>query len=226
MAVASMINLNDIYPSIQGEGCLAGTPMVIIRTQGCGVGCPWCDTKETWVLNERFRVVSLDSIPLLKPFWGTFDEFDIAERARAVGPAIGWVLLTGGEPAEQVLGPLVDALHAKSFRVAIETSGTAMGHSGASIDWVCVSPKIGMPGQKLILVEAVTPADEIKMVVGKQDDIDMLDGLLAGVPGKPGRQICLQPVSQQAKATELCYRTCLERGWRLSLQLHKFLDKP
>lgn len=201
--------------------------MVIVRTQGCHVGCPWCDTKETWALHDRFRLTNLDLIRVTpKPFWGTFYEFDIANECRRLGPKIDWVLLTGGEPAEQCLGPLVDALHTFGFRIAIETSGTAMGHSGASIDWICVSPKIGMPGGKPVLIEAAAPADEIKMVIGKQDDIDTLDRLLATVPGKPGRQICLQPVSRQAKATELCYRTCLERGWRLSLQMHKYLEKP
>jgi 7-carboxy-7-deazaguanine synthase len=135
-------------------------------------------------------------------------------------------MVTGGEPAEQDLEYLVACLHAASFKVAIETSGTATGHLGASFDWVCVSPKIDMPGGKPILKTAIESADEIKHVVGKQEDIDRLDRLIASVSLAPHVQICLQPVSQSPKATELCYRTCLERGWRLSLQMHKYLDKP
>lgn len=220
-----MIRLNDIYACIQGEGCLAGTPMVLIRLQGCGVGCPWCDTKETWDLDPRMKLGDIFKARQLPIFWTEADEAEIAQVARDIAPRIQWALLTGGEPAEQALGPLVDQLHARGFKVAIETSGTAMGHSGAAIDWVCVSPKIGMPGKKPVAVEALVLADEIKHVVGKQADLDMLDLLLANVPLKPGVQICLQPVSQNEKATELCYRTCLERGWRLSLQLHKYIRK-
>jgi 6-pyruvoyltetrahydropterin/6-carboxytetrahydropterin synthase len=39
--------VNDIYTCIQGEGVQTGVAMVLLRLQGCAVGCPWCDTKET-----------------------------------------------------------------------------------------------------------------------------------------------------------------------------------
>jgi 7-carboxy-7-deazaguanine synthase len=82
-----------------------------------------------------------------------------------------------------------------------------------------------MPGGKPVYREAVGPADEIKWVVGKEEHIEDLDRFLATVPLKPSVQICLQPVSRNERATELCYQACLERGWRLSLQLHKYIKK-
>jgi 7-carboxy-7-deazaguanine synthase len=219
-----VIRLNDCYACIQGEGVLAGTPMVLVRLQGCGVGCPWCDTRETWANDARNRVDSIDEAVGTNPRWVDADPDSIAARARGLAPAIRWALVTGGEPAEQPLRPLVDALHGVGFSVAIETSGTADGHIDAGIDWICVSPKLGMPGGKPILAEALTGAHEIKMVVGKPADLEALDGLLAGV-GHGRTQVTLQPLSQSPKATELCIRTCLERGWRLSLQLHKYIEQ-
>jgi 7-carboxy-7-deazaguanine synthase len=49
-------------------------------------------------------------------------------------------------------------------------------------DWVCVSPKLNMPGGKVVRPEALAGADEFKHVAGRQRDIDALDVLLAGRP--------------------------------------------
>lgn len=40
----TVYRVNDIYTTVQGEGCQTETAMVLLRLQGCGVGCPWCDT--------------------------------------------------------------------------------------------------------------------------------------------------------------------------------------
>ena len=39
--------------------------------------------------------------------------------------------------------PLIQALHAVGFEVAVETNGTIVPPAG--IDWTCVSPKAGAP---------------------------------------------------------------------------------
>ena len=107
--------------------------------------------------------------------------------------------------------------------MALETSGTEVGHVGANIDWVCVSPKINMPGGRPIVAAAMRSAHEIKHVVGKGADIEQLDQLLAQSELRAKVQICLQPVSQSQKATDLCLEVVQQRGWRLSLQMHKYL---
>jgi 7-carboxy-7-deazaguanine synthase len=118
---------------------------------------------------------------------------------------------------------LVAAIQQTGRKVALETSGTEVGHVDAGIDWVCVSPKIGMPGGKVVLPAALAVADEIKHVVGRERDIEQLDGLLTAVALKPDVQICLQPVSVSPKATALCLETVQQRGWRLSVQMHKYI---
>lgn len=218
--------VNDIYTCVQGEGCQTGQAMVLLRLHGCGVGCPFCDTKETWDVNPAHCVASIGEARGANPKYTIVGPHTIAQYIRwhHAGPA--WVLLTGGEPADQPLGPLVEELHTSGYKVAIETSGTATGVLLAGCDWVCVSPKIGMPGGRQVLREVIEVADEIKMVIGKETDLDRLDVLLAENPTKPGVQICLQPMSQNDRATKLCIETVQARGWRLSVQLHKYLRLP
>lgn len=218
--------VNDLYITVQGEGCQTGVPMILLRLQGCDVGCPWCDTKETWHIDAMTRVAALPLALGANPRWAEMIPEEIVREVRDLPPGPRWVLVTGGEPALHDLRELVAALHDEGFKVALETSGTAAGHLGADFDWICVSPKVGMPGEKSVLSQALEGAHEIKMVVGSERDIQRLDGLLAGVSLWPGATICLQPVFLSQKATDLCIQVVKVRGWRLSLQTHKFIAQP
>lgn len=218
--------VNDVYRSIQGEGCLAGTPMTILRLQGCGVGCPWCDTKETWALDTIDERKTLPEVLGKNSAFAWADAYAIASLLTAQHLQSEWILLTGGEPARYALAPLVSELHRFDLKVALETSGTETGHVDAGLDWVCVSPKIAMPGGKLIQAAAVACADEIKMVIGKRAHVDQLDCFLDTYSTKDDVTICLQPLSTNLKATQLCIQICQERGYRLSIQLHKYLNLP
>lgn len=220
---ARPLSISDAYACIQGEGCLTGTAMVLVRLQGCGVGCPWCDTKETWALDRSNRVESLADALGTNPRYAEVDPAAIADFVALAFPGPRWALVTGGEPAEQPLGPLVRALQSRGYKVALETSGTATGHVDAPFDWVCVSPKFAMPGGKPVLPDVLGAADEIKMVVARPSDLDTLDAALAVAQPTPRTVICLQPVSQSEKMTRFCIETVLARGWRLSLQQHKTL---
>jgi len=216
--------LNDIYQSIQGEGSLTGTAMVVLRLHGCPVGCPFCDTKKTWVVDPAHKV---DTIPEALGENERYCEAtgtEIAAYIRRTYPGPKWIMLTGGEPSTQWLKPLVVALHDAGYKVALETSGTADGCLGAPIDWLAVSPKINMPGGRELLPEVLLFADEIKFVVGRERDLEVLDQMLDEYKLKPGCVIALQPMSKGQRATELCMETVIERGWKLSIQLHKYLD--
>jgi 7-carboxy-7-deazaguanine synthase len=201
-----------VYPTVQGEGALTGTPVVLLRLQGCAVGCPWCDTKETWGHAGGSALTAAEVV------------------ARVDALASGgseWVLLTGGEPAEQDLRTLVIALRAAGLRVMLETSGTADGCLGLAFDWLCVSPKPDMPGGRPLIPAVLAEADEIKMVIGKPADVEQLDRVLALLPHHLRLKVTsLQPLSGSRKATELCVETAKARGWRLSVQTHKVIGLP
>lgn len=214
--------VNDLYTCVQGEGVQTGVAMVLLRLHGCAVGCPWCDTKETWEFAPENQVDTLAAALGANLRYVYLPATAVAEYIRANHPGPKWVLVTGGEPAQYGLRPLVAAIHNIGLKAAIETSGTEVGHVEAGFDWVCVSPKLNMPGGKAIQPAALAAADEIKHVVGRQQDIDELDELLM-LALKPDVHICLQPVSVSAKATALCLEVVQQRGWRLSVQMHKYI---
>lgn len=216
--------VNTIYASFQGEGVLTGVPMVIVRLQGCDVGCPWCDTKQTWALDQEVK--TFDEALGDTPAYTQKTPGDIGLFVRERWPQLTWILLTGGEPARYPLKPLVDLFHSLGYRVALETSGTETGHLDAGLDWVCVSPKLDMPGGKVVQSKAVASAHEIKYPVGKQADIDKLTQLLAEHPHRQNVIVSVQPLSQSENATKLCLETVQKNNWRLSIQTHKYISVP
>jgi 7-carboxy-7-deazaguanine synthase len=249
--------VNDIYATIQGEGKMVGTPMILLRLHGCSVGCTFCDTKETWATGDAalpWRRATLEEARGSNELWAELDEDSLvrAVREERDGNARGvqWVLLTGGEPAEQPIRPLVRALHRAGFRVALETSGTARGHlsddsiehldasdgasplpqheagrasPGDSCDFVCCSPKIGNPGGRPILADVVRGADEIKMVIGRASDIERFEDFIREHDLSDMDKLSLQPMSESRKATELCMTAALRLGCRVSIQTHKVI---
>jgi 7-carboxy-7-deazaguanine synthase len=121
------------------------------------------------------------------------------------------VVLTGGEPLLQLDAALLDALHARHFRVAVETNGTQTPPDG--LDWICVSPKAGAP---LIL----TRGQELKLVFPQPgaapDRFEHLDF----------SHFLLQPMDgpNVADNTRQAIAYCLAHPrWRLSHQTHKSL---
>jgi len=131
------------FKSIQGEGAYVGTPMAFIRFVGCSVGkrvCHVCDTDFEKMHSFRGG--------------GAFTQEDLIEW---VGDA-QHICLTGGEPLDQELEPLI-ALVKDDVMVHVETSGTVPFPIFLAGCWVCVSPKPGY------IEEAVMAADEIKVIV-------------------------------------------------------------
>lgn len=256
--MSTRYRVNDLYATIQGEGRMVGTPMILLRLHGCSVGCAFCDTKETWATGDVAlprRRATLDEARGSNDLWAELDEealvHAVREEREENAPGVEWVLLTGGEPAEQPIRPLVGALHRAGFKVAIETSGTARGHlevhwsrgheyahgasdegsdgalaesRGDSCDFVCCSPKIGNPGGRPILADVVRGADEIKMVIGKSSDVENFEVFVREHGLTDPSALSLQPMSESRKATELCVAAALRLGCRVSIQTHKVID--
>ncbi len=219
--MTTLYKVNDIYPCIQGEGTLTGVPMVMVRLQGCPVGCPFCDTKETWATDPADQTIEMVDALGVNPRWAAATALGIADKVMSVARHVKWALISGGEPLLQNCGDLTTALRSAGFQTALETSGTA--HVSGEWSWLTVSPKVGMPGGRGIIDATIKQANEIKWVVGKPADLDALDAFLARYQPAHTVNIALQPLSLNEKATLLCVDRCLERGWRLSVQTHKFV---
>lgn len=212
------ILVNEVFWSLQGEGSLVGTPSAFVRLQGCPCGCPWCDTGYALDVDSEHRLEDNSAAIMEKegptPAFSRVDEAwlvdEIARRSRAGLH----VVITGGEPCRQDLVPLTSALIARGFSVQVETSGTQR-IACAPGTWITISPK-SLP----VLEENWARADEIKLPVESDEDVlRWLERLETLPPGK----VWLQPVSQGNEATRLCVAWCMRRGWRLSVQVHKYI---
>ena len=221
-----MLRINEIFPTIQGEATYTGTPATFIRLQGCPVGCSWCDTKHTWPKGDERRKINAEQM-LLKtkdaPTFAEMTEDEICQMVKRLQPR--HFVLTGGEPCSQEIFLLTYKL-LELGTVQIETSGTHdidVAHG----TWVTVSPKVNMGGGLMVLPQALLRADEIKMPIAGQEDLDNLEELIRKVrypnQSNVGGRIWLQPVSQGDEATNLCVEQCMSKNWRISIQTHKYM---
>lgn len=208
-------SIKEIFYTLQGEGAHAGRPAVFCRFSGCNLWtgresdrasavCQFCDTDFVGTDGEgggKFGTPEAlaASIDALWP---------------ADYPASKYVVFTGGEPLLQLDAPLLAAMHAAGFEVAIETNGTLPVPAG--VDWICVSPKMGS-------TLAVAKGNEIKVVIPQtgQD--------LAAYEGLDFEHFFVQPMDGPLAEfnTRLAIDTCKRKPkWKLSLQTHKLLQIP
>ena len=218
--------VNEFFVTLQGEAAFAGTPAVFVRFQGCPVACPWCDTQYA----ARLDGATLDFAAVRAkqgPGAGYADVEPAALLAaiRQAGPR--HVGLTGGEPCRHDLTELTSRLVAEGFRVQIETSGTMPIRCHAAV-WVTLSPKLGMPGGLDVRQDAWERAGEIKFPVDTAEDLVRFEQALAAARRAAARPLTelvwLQPVSQGKEATRLCVEAAFARQWRVSVQVHKYLE--
>jgi 7-carboxy-7-deazaguanine synthase len=220
--MSEALPVNEIFETIQGEATFTGTPSVFLRLQGCPVGCPWCDTKHTWHINadDERSISEVTAKTKDGASYAFMDADDLLSYIRATFTA-RHIVITGGEPAIHDLQPLSSKLIVNGYRVQLETSGTypiRIDHRA----FVTLSPKIDMPGGLKVRADALARANEIKMPVGKLDDIAKLEALIRQVKSVLP-SIWLQPLSQSPKATQLCIHTAISRNWHLSVQSHKYI---
>jgi 7-carboxy-7-deazaguanine synthase len=224
--------VNEVFFSIQGEATHTGTPAMFIRTQGCPVGCPFCDTKHTWFnlarnSGDMESVISKAGAP--SPKWANIPVEDLV--ALWAGKRTPLIVITGGEPLlypEEIMDFCLALEKAEMpVTIQIETSGT---HAIPAYFltkpfhylqfWVTVSPKYQMPGELPLLPTTMELADELKFPIGNTGDIGKMYDVLEQYPSNC--RIWLQPISQDPEATKLCVDLCLRAGFSLSLQTHKF----
>lgn len=197
-----------MFYTIQGEGVFAGYPAVFIRLAGCNLQCSFCDTE--------------------------FEEFNSLEVSKIVDfvkthLSSGLVVITGGEPFLQPISYLCNALLKSGFDVQIETNGTIWRPLNKKVSIVC-SPKIGKRNDVYIDKRFFDRATIFKFLISAGDDrySDIPKYYLDNINVKKA-PIYIQPMDEynvlkNKKNVELVKRLSLERGYRVSLQLHKIID--
>ena len=204
-------SVKEIYLTLQGEGFHTGKHAVFCRFSGCNLWtglekdrkkaiCTFCDTD--FVGTDGVNGAKYSSAELLAEMIDELWPKDLKEKL---------VVFTGGEPLLQLNKELIDLLHSKKFKIAVETNGTIMPPE--NIDWICVSPKNGSKfklnyGNELKLVY---PQDDFSPKLFENFDFDHF--FLQPMDGKNLQRNILQSVSY-----------CIENPlWRLSLQTHKIM---
>jgi 7-carboxy-7-deazaguanine synthase len=206
--------VKECFLTLQGEGVQAGSRAVFLRFAGCNLWsgreadrasaqCNFCDTDFVGTDGEgggKYREPE-QLAEHVATLWGPGEEGRL-------------VVITGGEPMLQLDSALVDALHERRFRIAVETNGTLPATAG--IDWICVSPKAG--------TEVVQRSgDELKLV-WPQPGIDP-----AELESWDFGHFLVQPMDcdEREAAVDAAIRLAMERPrWRLTLQAHKLVGLP
>jgi 7-carboxy-7-deazaguanine synthase (Cx14CxxC type) len=201
-------SVKELFFTLQGEGAQAGRAAVFCRFAGCNLWtgreqdratavCNFCDTD----------FVGTDGVGGGK--FATADELADTIAKQWPGGGKPYVVCTGGEPLLQLDVPLIEALHARGFEVAVETNGTQPAPPG--LDWICVSPKADAP---LVL----TSGHELKLVypqpLAQPERFAHLDF----------QHFFLQPMDSvlRREHTQAAVDYCMAHPqWRLSVQMHK-----
>jgi len=194
--------LMEAFYTIQGEGYYQGTAAYFIRLGGCDVGCHWCDVKDSWDAGKH-------PITPVKKMADQAAEF-IGRTA----------VITGGEPLMYNLTSLTQSLKLRGFRNHIETSG-AYPLTG-NWDWICLSPKkFKQPTQ-----EVVRLADELKVIIFNKSDFEFAEQFASQVSSTC--RLYLQPEwSKEEEILPLVIEYVKNNPqWKISLQVHKYMNIP
>ena len=205
----SSLRITEIFYSLQGESNTVGLPTVFVRLTGCPLRCVYCDTEYAFSGGHKMAVEEI-----------------IAEIQQYGTPL---VTVTGGEPLAQTGSlDLMTQLLDKGFTVSLETSG-ALDISKVDKRVIKVmdlkTPSSGeLDRNRYQNIGFLDHKDQIKFVIGNEDDYDWSKSALSTY-GLPDRcQILFSPVMGKQDPTDLAEKILADRlPVRFQIQLHKLL---
>lgn len=222
------LRVQEVFATIQGEGPFAGTPAIFLRLAGCNLRCTFCDTD----FESGFNNLVTHN-----------------EVARMIYDAMGenmirLVVITGGEPLLQHLGPLLRELSNSGVvnHVQVETAGTVWDESitqalaSRFLSLVC-SPKTGRVHPmidlyckhwKYIVKDREKYQDGIP--IANTQHSEGAAPIKLHRPSGKGNTIYLQPCDEGAPETQRNVKAAIHRslqfGYNLCLQQHKLVGLP
>lgn len=205
------LDIQEIFPTLQGEGPYVGQPSIFIRLGGCNLACDFCDTEFDSYKNFSLQKILEEVQKLSKNSDGKI------VRKLAV--------ITGGEPLRQPIERLCEELIKLDFLVQIETNGTIFRDLPAAVKIIC-SPKVSNDKYHQIRPDLLPRINAFKFIISESQknysDIAEIGQEKFNIP------IYVQPMDEYDEAKnqanlELVQKLCQERGYFLSLQIHKIL---
>ena len=210
--MGSSLPVVECFHSLQGEGEHAGRSAYFIRLASCKVGCPWCDTKDSWnsELHPQQSLIDLST-----------------QTAKAQEEGAAFVVITGGEPLHHNLDDLCKEirkstlnLEKKSIPIHLETSGVDM--LSGKPDWITLSPKRHSPPR----LDNLLSCQELKVVIQNVEDLLFAKTMADSIKnnGKIKPQLFLQAGWENEEGQTLAIKFVKNNpDWRLSMQTHKWL---
>ena len=204
-----MLEVTEIYKSVQGESTYMGLPCVFIRLTGCNLRCIWCDTPHAFHDGKKLSI------------------HQIIDEVKSYD--INLVEITGGEPLlQKEVFPLMESLLKNKFKVMLETSGSlAINNVPAKvikiIDLKC--PGSGEENKNLWEnLNHLTSTDEIKFVIADKTDYEWSKKVLQNYELDKKVPVLFSPVFEKLKLKDLT-EWILEDNLpvRLHTQLHKYI---
>ena len=205
-----MLNISEIFCSIQGESTYAGLPCIFIRLAGCNLRCDYCDTTYSY---ESEINLSLN---------------DIITKVNEYNP-VRLVEITGGEPLLQPeVYQLISLLHENGYTILLETNGSI---SLKDIpEYVIKIVDVKCPGsgeENSFLLENFEyinkEKDEIKFVLVDNFDYNWAKDFMIKYKLND-YEILLSPVSEKLEPQDLAkWITEDKLHVRMQLQLHKII---
>lgn len=197
------LDVQEIFPTLQGEGPYVGQPATFIRFGGCNLACEFCDTEF-----ESYKKISLKKI---------------LTQAKKLDKKL--IVITGGEPMRQPIERLCDELVKLGFLVQIETNGTIFRQLNAKVKIIC-SPKVTNGKYHKIRPDLLSRIDAFKFIISKSNR-NYHEVAEVG-QSKTNAAIYVQPMDEYDEAKNRAnlnhaVSLCEKHGYFLSLQTHKIL---
>ena len=204
------LDVQEIFPTLQGEGPFVGQGAIFIRLGGCNLKCNFCDTEF-----DSFENFSLAEI-LQKVF-----ELAKNSQQKIVRKL---VVITGGEPMRQPIEKLCKELIALKFLVQIETNGTIFRDLPDEVKIIC-SPKISNHKYHILRPDILEKVDALKFIISANNN-DYSEVGEVGQSSRDDISIYVQPMDEydekkNKENLQRCLDLCEENGYFLSLQTHK-----
>lgn len=208
-----ILEVKNIFTTIQGEGPYAGTPAVFVRLGGCNLACEFCDTDF-----ENFNNMNVNEIVKKVE--------ELAYKNNKL--PFNFIVITGGEPFRQPLEKLCEELIKKNFKIQIETNGTLYRPVNDNVDIIC-SPKNQGNGYFRIREDLLKRLNALKFVVaeGHTEYSEVAD---VG-QGDYRIPVYVQPMDEgdtekNKKNLEFAKEIAMKNGYKLSIQMHKLFGMP
>jgi len=206
-----MINVHEIYQSIQGESTLVGMPCTFVRLAGCPLHCNYCDTLQA-IPFDSGKSMAIDDVISQVNKWGN-----------------PLVLVTGGEPlAQKKCVELLQKLLDTDAIVQLETSGALdVFPVPAAVRKVLDIKTPGSGEEKRNRwenLQYVYDHDEIKFVLTSLDDYIWAKLVIKERLQDTSATILLSPCWGEINPEDLCAWILRDQlPVRMQLQMHKVI---